>query len=158
MVVARELQTSSGRMTLCVSRHGYDTNRLCIERKHVHPVMLRWRSTATPRMVILSDASAELLPINQSKPVTPRRRWGTPTDASTVTATHRRLSGHYIKYIILIYYIIYVINSRLILTVWPRNLLRIPYHVVRKSLWKHPNVNVLALCLDSVLVDRSTRL
>ena len=29
----------------------------------------------------------------QSKPVTPWRRWGTPTDASTVTAAHRRLSS-----------------------------------------------------------------
>ena len=31
--------------------------------------------------------------INQSKPVTPRRRWGTPTDAFAATAAHRRLSS-----------------------------------------------------------------
>ena len=30
--------------------------------------------------------------INQSKPVTPRHSCGTPTDASTVAAAHRRLS------------------------------------------------------------------
>ena len=29
--------------------------------------------------------------INQSKPVTPRRRWGTPTDASALMVAHRRL-------------------------------------------------------------------
>ena len=32
-------------------------------------------------------------PINQSKPVTPRRRWGIPTDASAAMAAHRRLSS-----------------------------------------------------------------
>ena len=31
--------------------------------------------------------------INQSKPVTPRRRWGTPTDAFAATVAHRRLSS-----------------------------------------------------------------
>ena len=31
--------------------------------------------------------------INQSKPVTNRRRWGTPTDASAVIVAHRRLSS-----------------------------------------------------------------
>ena len=29
----------------------------------------------------------------QSKSVTPRRRWGTPTDVSTVMVAHRRLSS-----------------------------------------------------------------
>ena len=36
------------------------------------------------------------LSISQSKPVTPRRSWGTPeapTDASVVVAAHRRLSS-----------------------------------------------------------------
>ena len=31
--------------------------------------------------------------INQSKPVTPRRRWGIPTDASTVMVAHQCLSS-----------------------------------------------------------------
>ena len=31
--------------------------------------------------------------LNQSKPVTPRRHWGTPTDAETVMTAHRRLSS-----------------------------------------------------------------
>ena len=31
--------------------------------------------------------------INQSKPVTPTRRWDTPTDASAVMVAHRRLSS-----------------------------------------------------------------
>ena len=39
-----------------------------------------------------SAMSAIMISINQSKLVTPRCRWGTPTYASAVMAAHRRLS------------------------------------------------------------------
>ena len=48
------------------------------------------------RRSILRRVNFQLKPfsiLHQSKPVTPRRRWGIPTDASDVTVTHRRLSS-----------------------------------------------------------------
>ena len=52
------------------------------------------RSTlAFNRSVSGSCISVKTYSINQSKLVTPRRRWGTPIDASAMIVAHRRLSS-----------------------------------------------------------------
>ena len=46
-----------------------------------------------PNSPLLHETLSDRFPLYQSKPVTPRRRWGTPTEASAVMVAHRRLSS-----------------------------------------------------------------
>ena len=67
------------------------------------PLLLMATNESYPALTLRIDVTCDLnsfifnqsinQSINQSKLVTPRRRWGTPTDASAVTTAHRRLSS-----------------------------------------------------------------